>query len=329
MSSTDHVSNDNGHSQGADVVDRADRKLECSFCGSVQLEDVTTTSRAQLLADYKVMHGLSFPAAILESNFPFEHITTKRCRQCGTLLYDPMVAGDGAYYEFLSKSVSWYYSQNRWEYPITVEILERERPKLFLEVGCGAGHFLRLARSRGYEGDGCDLNPRHLATLRAEGFRIFSGLEQTASEYDALVMFQVLEHLVDPYSFLKALLSRVAPGGLVILSTPVSPSCVAFANPPFALPPHHQWMPSTQGFRLLAGRLGLTCEDIACDPPDYTQVIYGLKKRCGLPSDLKYLPYHWRLAGRMALRMATLLGWDWAKVGHTGVAVLRKPSLTE
>ncbi len=300
-------------------------ELQCSFCGSLDMEDVRTTSRAQLLADYRIMHGLSFPTQVLDSNFSFHTIATKRCKRCRTILYDPMIAGDAAYYEHLSRNVSWYYTPKRWEYPIAADLLAKENPRLFLEIGCGAGHFLRLARSRGYEGHGCEMNPRHLETLRGEGFHIFTELDHAVSQYDALLMFQVLEHLLDPCSFLKSVLPRVKPGGIIVLSTPVSPSCVGFAAPPFAIPPHHQWMPTTQAFNFLAERLGLVCETIACDPPDYMQVIYGLKKLCNLPSNMKHLPFYWRMAGRIALKMATVMGCDWAKVGHTGMAVLRKP----
>lgn len=302
--------------------------LQCSFCGSVNAEAVTTTSRAQLLADYRTMHGLSFPTQVLDSNFAFQAIATKRCRGCSTIFYDPMIAGDAAYYEYLSRNVSWYYSPKRWEYPIAADMLVKENPRLFLEVGCGAGHFLRLARDRGYEGHGCEMNPQHLETLRGEGFHIFTDPDHAVSQYDALFMFQVLEHLVDPYGYLKTLLPNVRPGGIIVLSTPVSPSCAGFAIPPFALPPHHQWMPSTRGFNLLAERLGLVCETIMCDPPDWSQISYGLRKRCGGSAGSKSIPLFWRIAGRATLRMATFMRREWARVGHTGMALLRKPALT-
>ena len=84
-------------------------------------------------------------------------------------------------------------------------------------MGCGAGHFLRLARSRGYEGHGCELNPRSVETLRSEGFKIFSDLDEHLPKYNALLMFQVLEHLVDPYSFLKSLIPHLKDGRLICI----------------------------------------------------------------------------------------------------------------
>jgi SAM-dependent methyltransferase len=238
-----------------------------------------------------------------------------------------MIVGDAAYYEYLSHNLSWYYSENRWEYPIVADMLVKENPKVFLEVGCGAGHFLRLARSRGYEGHGCEMNPRCVEALRSEGFYIRTQLDHSVALYDALLMFQVLEHLTDPYSFLKSLIPHIQPGGIIVVSTPVRPSCVDIAAPPFALPPHHQWLPTTQSFTFLAERLGLVCERVLCDPPDCSQVVYALRKRCN------WLPYsekvsrHWDLAGWYTWRVATLMNCDWARVGHTAMALFRKPAL--
>ena len=297
----------------------------CGFCGSADAEKVKTTSRSQLLAQYRHLHGLSFPPQVLESNFAFTNITTNRCRRCGTISYDPSILGNAAFYDYLSSNISWYHSTKRWEYPIAADMLLKENPKLFLEVGCGAGHFLRLARSRGYEGHGSELERQHVDSLRAEGFCILTELERGLSQYDALFMFQVLEHLVDPYSFLKSLMPHVQPGGVVVLSTPVTPSCVSFSLPPFALPPHHQWLPSIQAFSCLADRLGLVCDTVMCDPPDAGQVTYAMRKSCG------YLPYspnlarYWARLGKWGLKLATAMRCDWAKVGHTGMAVLRKP----
>lgn len=270
---------------------------------------------------------MTFPPEVLNTNFPFEGIVTLRCRNCGTIFYNPLIAGDAAYYEHLSRNLSWYYSAKRWEYPFAVETLNKEKPDLFLEVGCGAGHFLRLARDRGYEGHGFEMNPLHLDSLRRDGFHVLDKLDCNGSPYGALFMFQVLEHLVDPFSFLQTLLPQIRSGGFLVLSTPVSPSCVGFAVPPFALPPHHQWMPTAVGFKLLAERLGLICETMTYDPPDVSQVMYGLKQRYGLRSDLKRPSLFLRTASRVVMNVAAAMRQDWAKVGHTGMVLLRKPSV--
>ena len=297
----------------------------CNFCESTSLRIVRTTSRARLLAKYKKTFGLSFPSSILKSNFAFDSIVTYACRQCGTLSFSPRILGDGSYYDFLSTKLSWYYSADRWEYPITLELLDKHRVKQFLEVGCGDGHFLSLARTRGYEGHASELNPNSLERLRTSGFEVLTDLGQglRGRQYDALIMFQVLEHLLDPFSFLTSLLPHVRSRGIIVLSTPVTPSCAAsVACDTLKLPPHHQSLPTALGFKRLAERVGCVCEDILFDPPDEFQVQFGLRKWFG------WAPYFDRHAARLAnltLRAARAMGCDWAAVGHSILVVFRAP----
>jgi SAM-dependent methyltransferase len=300
----------------------------CNFCESTSLRIVKTTSRARLLAEYKKTFGLSFPSPILESNFAFDSIVTYACRQCGTRTFSPRILGDGPYYDFLATKLPWYYSENRWEYPIALELLNKHRVKQFLEVGCGDGHFLSLARNRGYDRHASEINPNSVQRLKTSGFEVLTDLERDlrGRQYDALIMFQVLEHLLDPFSFLTALLPHVRSQGIIVLSTPVTPSCAAsIARDVFKLPPHHQSLPTALGFQRLAKRVGCVCEDIIFDPPDEYQVQFGLKKWFG---GLPYFDGHARSLAKLTLRTARALGCDWAAVGHTIMVVFRAPERT-
>jgi len=272
------------------------------------------------------MFGVAFPPHILESNFSFEAIATLQCKRCQTIRYDPCPIGNAAYYEYLGSNLFWYYAKNRWEYPIVLETLENEQPKSFLEVGCGDGHFLRMAQKKGYEGHGYEINPHSLESLRADGFHILTDLDHGVPQYDIILMFQVLEHLSDPCSSLKALLPHLHPGGAVVLTTPITPSCAAMTANPFLLPPHHLWLPTVSAFEHLGERLGLVCERTLCEPPDYELVAYALKKWCGGVPYSEHTHKYWQTGGRRILKLATLMGFEWTKVGHTGLAVLRKPA---
>lgn len=171
------------------------------------------------------------------------------------------------------------------------------------------------------------MNPQTIKALREDQFHIITELDGDMPQYDALFMFQVLEHLLDPYSFLKLISPHIQPGGVLIISTPVTPSCVAFTGNPFLFPPHHQWLPTVQAFNFLAERLGLTCETVLHDPPSPDQVSYTIRKWCG---GLPYSPNnarYWAMIGRLALKLATIMRCDWAKIGISGMVVLRKPPL--
>jgi 2-polyprenyl-3-methyl-5-hydroxy-6-metoxy-1,4-benzoquinol methylase len=105
------------------------------------------------------------------------------------------------------------------------------RPKL-LEVGCGFGYFLDVAFEENFDVVGLEFNATAVARLRRKyAFPILSGsLESTQLErdsFDAVVMFDVIEHLRNPFSALDRVRAAVAPGGLFVLSTVDAESTVS------------------------------------------------------------------------------------------------------
>lgn len=112
-------------------------------------------------------------------------------------------------------------------------MLERtdRRPRL-LEVGCGLGYFLDVAFEEDFDVMGLEFNPYAVARLRRKyAFPILSGpLEATdleAASLDAVVLFEVIEHLRDPFRALDKLHAGLVPGGLLVLSTPDAESIVS------------------------------------------------------------------------------------------------------
>jgi 2-polyprenyl-6-hydroxyphenyl methylase/3-demethylubiquinone-9 3-methyltransferase len=45
-------------------------------------------------------------------------------------------------------------------------------------------------------------------------------VQQLEGQFDLITSLEVIEHVAEPASFMKALAKRLAPGGLLILSTP-------------------------------------------------------------------------------------------------------------
>lgn len=299
----------------------------CVLCGHPS-HPVKAASRTSLLAEYRRMFNLTFPPEVLASNFAFDTIKMYECRHCGTRSYDPMIEGDAAYYRHLSTNLRWYYETDRWEFRPALDILEKAGARQFLEVGCGDGHFLSLAARQGLTGAGLEINPEAVAKLKSRGLEVRTELNERDGPYDAIVMFQLIEHLKDPFSYLTSILPHLRKHGLLVLSTPVTPSCAAFNSNAFLWPPHHQWLPTTRAYRHLAARLQLHCEHIICDPPAVYQVQYAIKKWFGSFPFAK----HWRIAAleeelaRLVLRTATVLRREWATVGHTALVVLRNES---
>ena len=96
-----------------------------------------------------------------------------------------------------------------------------------LDVGCGAGLMCEPLARMGADVTGVDAAPENIAVAvthaAGQGLDIdYRALEigQLAGMFDLVTSMEVIEHVADPVSFLKALVDRLAPGGLMILSTP-------------------------------------------------------------------------------------------------------------
>jgi SAM-dependent methyltransferase len=93
-----------------------------------------------------------------------------------------------------------------------------------LEIGAYTGVFLSLAQDQGWEVEG--LEPSRWAVQQAEatyGLRVRQGMLSAdafpASWFDAVVMWDVIEHLTDPTIASRTAFHFLKPGGLLALST--------------------------------------------------------------------------------------------------------------
>jgi 2-polyprenyl-3-methyl-5-hydroxy-6-metoxy-1,4-benzoquinol methylase len=108
-----------------------------------------------------------------------------------------------------------------------MRLLARELPakgRLF-ELGAGAGLFLAGAQRAGWQVSGVELSSAGVAFARERlGVDVTEHSAETmpldVEPYDAVVLFDVIEHLYDPVSVLRTLKSICRPGGLIAVSTP-------------------------------------------------------------------------------------------------------------
>lgn len=89
--------------------------------------------------------------------------------------------------------------------------------KRVLDFGCGFGEFLEMCRLFGLDAHGVD---RSNARRSGAGVEIHAELDDVPGSFDAITMFEVLEHLDDPLAMLKALRQRLNPGGVMIVEVP-------------------------------------------------------------------------------------------------------------
>lgn len=95
------------------------------------------------------------------------------------------------------------------------------RPRL-LDVGCGAGGFVRIARSLGYAADGID--PFLPLGQSDEGLRRASPRDLAAQSYDIVVLLNVAEHSTNPVELFDSVRRLLAPGGVLLITCPYGDS---------------------------------------------------------------------------------------------------------
>lgn len=93
-----------------------------------------------------------------------------------------------------------------------------------LDVGCGAGSFLMLAQSVGWDVVGLDPDPKAAANAADQGLTVHNGgVEYFNGEtelFDVITMNHVIEHLHEPVKVLKACYALLKPEGELWLETP-------------------------------------------------------------------------------------------------------------
>jgi SAM-dependent methyltransferase len=157
-----------------------------------------------------------------------------RCAACSLLFVDPVPpeaitpdAYGADYYE------PWQGAEDRprramWRRRLG--LLEQHVPgatggRALLDVGCGDGLFLDLARGAGWNGDGIEFSPEGARRAAARLGRPVAVGNLAASSllqgpYDVVTLWHVLEHLEHPARMLEAAHRRLRRGGLLAVAVP-------------------------------------------------------------------------------------------------------------
>ena len=109
-----------------------------------------------------------------------------------------------------------------------IENLKPLAGKRALDVGCGAGLLTEPLARLGAEVTGVDaaVSNVEVARAHAEGSRLAIDYRQGEfdalglGEFDLVTSMEVLEHVADKPAFVAGLARHLAPGGLMVLSTP-------------------------------------------------------------------------------------------------------------
>jgi len=97
-----------------------------------------------------------------------------------------------------------------------------------LDVGCGAGLLAEPLARLGAKVTGLDAAPENIGAARAHAAAVGLDVEYIAGgiedlpgrRFDLVTSMEVIEHVSNPAAFVAGLAGALAPGGLMILSTP-------------------------------------------------------------------------------------------------------------
>lgn len=222
-----------------------------------------------------------------------DHMRIVRCTVCDLVYVSPTF--DEAHYQTVYRSAEYQdivkeLGISSHEYRVQrfgrerVDILARHlraaRPRL-LDVGCSTGFVVEAARERGWDAVGLDLNPSAVDYGRSRGLDLRGvALEDAGFEparFDAVCLFDVLEHLIDPGRTLRACVRLLRRGGVVFLYLPNYDSASRLLmgkDAHFIWPTHHlnYYTPAT--IRDLLRREGLRTEYLATEGLDFVDYLW-------------------------------------------------------
>lgn len=124
------------------------------------------------------------------------------------------------------------YGRNDYLSPITIKrynelIDEFEKFKKngkILDVGCGIGYFLEVAKKRGWTVYGTEYTEEAIKICKSKGIKMQEGKlnpdNYNIEEFDIITSFEVLEHINNPIEEISNFYKILRKGGLVYLTTP-------------------------------------------------------------------------------------------------------------
>jgi 2-polyprenyl-3-methyl-5-hydroxy-6-metoxy-1,4-benzoquinol methylase len=156
------------------------------------------------------------------------------CRHCGTI-YQRLSAKARPISEYYDES---YASSDGWELEeqgAAAKALSRIADMIhspqgpgdnqLLDVGCGSGVFLALAKDRGWNVTGIDLNPTLAQRARERcGAEVLVGDLLTTDvggrKFNVITLLDLIEHLLEPLPVLRRCRELLAPRGTLVVYTP-------------------------------------------------------------------------------------------------------------
>ena len=182
---------------------------------------------------------MAFPCIICDSNL-FRPVyqeggwTYLECGGCGLVSIDPKPSDAGAldnYKDYLPADGPAIAAWKRMMAPVisqSAKLMEQRahrRTGHLLDVGCGYGFFLSAMKNRGWTVSGIEISTTGRKYAQQHfGLSIYgkplAEMRFAEHSFDAVTLFYVIEHLLDPAAVLREVRRILKPGGIVLLRWP-------------------------------------------------------------------------------------------------------------
>lgn len=177
----------------------------------------------------------TFASILLETRDYNRHLSSEtftyyRCPSCQLIFLSPVPENlsdfyPPAYYS-LPDHIDEYLPQiafQRYKIDLVKQFITEGR---LLEIGPGPGDFAVFAKQAGFQVEAIEMDKRCCQFLNEvigvnaiDSADVLSVLD-SLGEYQVIALWQVIEHLPNPWSILDVLPHHIAPGGILLIATP-------------------------------------------------------------------------------------------------------------
>jgi SAM-dependent methyltransferase len=160
----------------------------------------------------------------------FQGYRIARCSDCNFIFVNPRPTEEGLLRLYSDQQTNPFLEEQfeafEYEMPVLVRIIRKIQQYVpageLLEVGCGRGDFLRVARMREFSVTGCDIFGGRKPV--ADGVTFYDGSLKDAklqdSFFDVVVVRNILEHLFDPNIEIREIKRVLKPNGYLYIKVP-------------------------------------------------------------------------------------------------------------
>lgn len=157
-----------------------------------------------------------------------KHAQIVRCKKCSLVYTNPPEDLESLMKGYADVEDTEYLQTEKYRKILLSEHLDEietwQSPGKILDVGCFAGFFLSIAQKRGWESYGIEPSSWAVRIAKRDGAKIIGGdilkTKLKSNFFDAVVLWDVIEHLPNPKKVIRIIYKSLKPNGIVVLGTP-------------------------------------------------------------------------------------------------------------